>query len=169
MSTVDRADLSVGERASLRHYLSAQRDSVLAIVDGLGEDVMHRRVLPSGWTIAGMIEHLGDAERVWFETVVAGVPAVGDAAADDGPGFSTTRAVPIVLSRYRARCVKSDLILDRVSFDDAPAGEIPADMTEDIQTVRDVVLHMIEETARHAGHLDVVRELVDGRTGLGPR
>jgi hypothetical protein len=42
-------------------------------------------------------------------------------------------------------------------------------MTNEIQTVRDVVLHMIEETARHAGHLDVVRELLDGRSGLGPR
>jgi uncharacterized damage-inducible protein DinB len=169
MSTVDQVGLSAGERTRMRHYLSAQRDSVLAIVDGLDEDVMHRRVLPSGWTIAGMIEHLGDAERFWFERVVAGLPAVGDPAADEGPGFSTTRPAPVVLDRYRARCVKSDLILDRVSFDDVPAGEIPTGMAGDIQTVRDVVLHMIEETARHAGHLDVVRELVDGRTGLGPR
>jgi hypothetical protein len=42
-------------------------------------------------------------------------------------------------------------------------------MADEIRTVRDVVLHMIEETARHAGHLDIARELLDGRTGLGPR
>ena len=169
MSAVDRVGPAAVERSRTRHYLSAQRDSVLAIVDGLDEEMMHRRVLPSGWTIAGMIEHLGDAERFWFERVVAGLPALGDPAAGEGPGFSTTRSVPVVLDRYRARCVKSDLILDRVSFGDVPAGEIPTDLADDIRTVRDVVLHLIEETARHAGHLDVVRELLDGRTGLGPR
>jgi|RhiMethySRZTD1v2_1073278.scaffolds.fasta_scaffold2623662_2 hypothetical protein len=53
MSTCHQADPSVDGRTSLRRYLAAQRDCVLAIVDGLGEDAMHRRVLPFRWTVAG--------------------------------------------------------------------------------------------------------------------
>ena len=60
------------ERAAVLHYLRAQRRSVLAIVDGLDDQQMNTSVVASGWTPAGLLRHLGDAERHWFQEVLAG-------------------------------------------------------------------------------------------------
>lgn len=160
-----------GERAALTAYLHAQRCSVLAIVDGLPEDDMRRPVVPTGWTPVGMIEHLGGAERFWFQRVVAGIcddRPKPEAAGDGGP-FATGREVAEVVTFYREQVERSTAILADVQLDSCPAGPIPREMTDTIRTVRDVALHLVEETARHAGHLDIARELLDGRTGLGPR
>src|SRR5206468_3682447 len=155
-------------------FLQAQRRSVLAIVEGLDEYDMRRSAVLSGWTPLGMIEHLGHAERFWFTQVMTRtVDPLGDwpraeAEADDGP-FATSRPVHEVRAFYREQVARSDDILARTPLDSRPAGHVPPDMAEEIHTVRDVVLHMIEEVARHAGHLDIARELIDGETGLGPR
>jgi len=162
------------ERGALDAFLEAQRRSVLAIVDGLDERDMRRSVVPSGWTPLGMIEHLGHAERFWFTQVITGTAhPLGDwpgaeAEPEDGP-FATSRPVREVLAFYREQMVRSDEILAGTPLDSRPAGHIPLDMTDNLHTVRDIVLHMIEEVARHAGHLDIARELLDGQTGLGPR
>jgi uncharacterized protein YndB with AHSA1/START domain len=58
---------------------------------------------------------------------------------------------------------------EQAELDAPPAGNVPAGMADEIHNVRTVVLHVVEETARHAGHLDIARELIDGRTGLGSR
>jgi len=60
-------------------------------------------------------------------------------------------------------------VLSSVALNAEPRGQIPYGMEDLSRNVRTIVLHMIEETARHAGHLDIARELIDGRTGLGPR
>ena len=67
-----------------------------------------------------------------------------------------------MLAFCRDQCARSDAVLCSVPLDAGQRGNIPADR-------RTIVLHMIEETARHVGHLDIARELIDGRTGLGPR
>ena len=158
------------ERNSLSAFLQAQRRSVLAIVEGLGAEQMRRRVVPSGWSALGMVEHLTDAERHWFESVVAGsvdTPVRDESEDIDGP-FVSDRTVDEVISCYRYQTARSDKVLGDTSLDAAPVGRVWP-KADEIRTVRDVVLHMIEETARHAGHLDIARELIDGRTGLGPR
>jgi hypothetical protein len=174
------APAPTAERDALTFFLAAQRVSVLAIVDGLAEDQLSRVIVPSGWTPASMIEHLGDAERAWFQFVVAGEPTDAN---DDEPadveradwtvstGFRPRLSVAVALSYYRAQTARSDEILAATSLDARPAARPMVDIgiADDVITVRDVVLHVIEETARHAGHLDVARELIDGRTGLGPR
>jgi Protein of unknown function (DUF664) len=174
------APAPAGEREALTFFLAAQRASVLAIVDGLAEHQLSRTIVPSGWTPAGMIEHLGDAERVWFQYVVAGEPTddsdhePADVERADGAastGFRPRRSVTEALTYYLAQTVRSDEILAAIALDARPAARPMFDIgiADDDITVRDVVLHLIEETARHAGHLDVARELIDGRTGLGPR
>ena len=65
--------------------------------------------------------------------------------------------------------LRSDEILAGSQLGSQPAGRVPPDMADEIHTVRDVVLYMVEEVARHAGHLDITREILDGQTGLGPR
>ncbi|MBW8750528.1 MAG: DinB family protein [Propionibacteriales bacterium] len=163
---------SADERSSLTAFLAAQRAVVLEIVDGLGEKALGQPLVPSGWTPLGMIGHLGYAERHWFERVVAGTPEpLGDPLGEEAHGgpFSTARPADVVFGFYRDQTKRSDEILAGADLDSAPRGTVQAGMTDTIATVRDVVLHMIEETARHAGHLDIARELIDGRTGLGAR
>ncbi len=157
------------EREALLSFLAAQRASVLSIVDGLTDHQMRRAIAPSGWTPAGMIEHLGDAERVWFQSIVGGEDA--DDAAPECGDRRPRRGVAGAMAYYCAQTARADEILATTTLDARPAVApmIDIGIPADAVTVRDIVLHMLEETARHAGHLDSARELIDGRTGLGPR
>lgn len=134
-----------------------------------------RTVAPSGWTPIGLIEHLGHAERAWFQLVLTGqadpLPWPPDDDKSPHNPLATAHTVQEVLDFYRRQCAVSDEALARTALAAAPIGQVPPDLavSEDIHTARDIVLHMIEETARHAGHLDLARESIDGRTGLGPR
>jgi Protein of unknown function (DUF664) len=158
----------------LRSFLRAQRESVLAIVEGLSEEAWHRSVVPTGWTPCGMLEHLGGAEWHWFQGVVAGKqPELAGNLDEDPPPydplsvvFTTDASSTEVLAFYRHQCAESESVLATTPLSAPPRGmhgryEPP--------NVRWVVLHMIEETARHAGHLDLARELLDGQVRLGGR
>ncbi len=96
-----------------------------------------------------MIEHLAHAERFWLQQAITGI---ADPPAD-----------------WPAVEAEADEILAATPLEFRPAGPIPPDMSDEIHTVRDIALHMVEEAARHAGHLDIAREFLDGQTGLGPR
>jgi uncharacterized damage-inducible protein DinB len=150
------------ERGALVHFLTAQRRSAIAVVEGMTEADARRSVVPSGWTPLTLTMHLADVERHWFAFAVGG-------------DRSHTPAQPVTphtlndaILAYRAEIDRSDRLLAEADLDAAPA-EIPDEMPGEIHTVRDVVLHVIEEIARHAGHLDIARELLDGTTGHGPR
>ncbi|MEJ2856893.1 MULTISPECIES: DinB family protein [unclassified Saccharothrix] len=159
----------MGEKEALAAFLAAQRSSVVAILEGLDEAALRTAVLPSGWTPLGMVEHLGHAERHWFQEVVTGhaEPLPGSGA--DDPPLTTSSPVEAVFAFYREQCAISDAVLAATPLSAVPVGRHPGPFADEIKEFRDVVLHMIEETARHAGHLDVARELLDGTTGLGPR
>ena len=99
------------ERAALGWFLRAQRASVLAIVDGLDEATLTAPVpLPSGWTPLGMIEHLGYAERHWFQEILLGAADPLPWPDEDTP-LRTTRPPAVVVEFYRAQCERSDAIL----------------------------------------------------------
>src|SRR5580658_9309309 len=158
----------------LRTFLRAQRESVLAIVEGLSEEAWHRSVVPTGWTPAGLVEHLGGAEWHWFQGVVAGrQPELpGDLAEDQPPYdpltvvFTTNEPSTNIIAFYRDQCAQSEAVLAATPLSAAPLGKHGR---YEPPNVRWVVFHMIEETARHAGHLDIARELLDGQTRLGGR
>lgn len=157
------------ERATLVTFLHAQRRSVLAILEGLDERLEHRQIVPSGWTPAGLVRHLALAERFWFSDVLVGWSPVDSPTADELPSPGVGCGLGEASRFYREEAARSDLRLAAVSLDEPPRGSVPSDLDEEISDVRALILHMIEETARHAGHLDIARELIDGRTGLGPR
>ena len=173
MNQTDRAG---GADELLREFLRAQREIVLAIVDGLSEDAWHRSVVPTGWTPAGMVAHLGGAEWHWFQGVVSGrEPELpGDVEEDQEPYdpmtvvFTADEPSAEVVAFYRDQCAESEAVLDSTSLSAPPHGRHGLDDDEP-PNVRWVVLHMIEETARHAGHLDTARELLDGTVRLGMR
>ncbi|GIE31021.1 hypothetical protein Ait01nite_040660 [Actinoplanes italicus] len=159
-----------GEKAVLHEFLTYQRGVVLAIVEGLGEQALHRSVLPSGWTPLGLIEHLGHAEIHWFQDVLTGSAEPPPWGWDDAPPLTTPRPASAVIDFYREVCKRSDELIAVTPLDAAPALRHEVEwLAEQTGDLRRIILHMIEETARHAGHLDVARELIDGRTGLGPR
>jgi hypothetical protein len=158
---------TTGEVRTLMSYLDAQREHVLGILDGLDEEALRRPVLPSGWNCLGLVRHLTiDVERLWFRAVVAGEKDVVDTRADawQVPADTPARSV---LDAYRAEIDRANAILASASLDAAPAWW-PEDEFGDwrLGTVREIALHVIVETACHAGHLDAVRELIDGNRWL---
>jgi len=156
------------EKKALTEFLAAQRASVLAIVDGLDARALTTPVVPSGWTPLGLTEHLGYAERHWFQEVAAGSAEPLNWPDDHAP-LTTPRPPEVVFAFYREQCRRSDAVLSATPLSAPPVGRHPGPGGDDVIDLRWIVLHMIEETARHAGHLDLARELLDGRTGLGPR
>lgn len=155
------------EKSALTTFLDAQRGAVLAILEGLDDEALTTPVLPSGWTPLALVEHLGYAERHWFQQVLAG-HADPLPWADPEP-FTTPRSPSEVFAFYREQCERSNAALASTPLSAAPVGRHPGSLGDETTDLRRIVLHMIEETARHAGHLDAVRELLDGKTGLGPR
>ncbi len=156
------------ERAALAARLDWQRDTLLWKLEGLDDEQLRRPMVPSGVSLLGIVQHLMGVEHGWFVTGVAGldepdpfVRADGSEADFDIHPDDTTEAI---VAGYLRACARSRQIVEAASldqtFDDDPEAEDPG--TTD---VRWVMLHMIEETARHNGHADVLRELIDGATG----
>ncbi len=161
------------DRAEVLACLAHQRAAVLDVLADLDEADLRRSVVPSAWTPLGLVEHLGYAERLWGQRVLAGevadLPWPRDDARADSPWDGNGHEVADVLAFYRDQCERTDAVLAGLDLGAVPTHVPRADLPTDLGTVREVVLHLVEETARHAGHLDIARELLDGRTGLGPR
>jgi len=159
------------ETETLLSYLNHQRDHVLGILEGLsGEDLL-KPVLPTGWTCLGLVQHLTfDIEQFWFRRVVAGESIEPDEMGDDPAAawkVSASVAPDAVFARYRLEAQRADAIVAATSPDAEPAAW-PEDLFPHwrLPDLRAITLHVIAETACHAGHLDAARELLDGRTWL---
>lgn len=119
-----------------------------------------------------MVQHLACTERYWFHDIAAGLPADYPFDGDDPDAdwrVEPDRPADAVFRLYRDQCAKSNALLASMPLTSPPRRREDDWPADDVPDLRWIALHMIEETARHAGHLDVVRELLDGRTGLGPR
>jgi len=159
------------ESKTLLSYLSAQRDHVLGILEGLDEEALRRPVLPSGWTCLGLVRHLAlDVERFWFRGIVAGEQTVIDALAaapDDAWHVGSDVAAAAVFDMYRQEIDRANAIITATPLNTAPTWWSP-ELFGDwrLHNLREIILHVMTETACHAGHLDAVRELIDGRRWL---
>jgi hypothetical protein len=159
------------ETADLVKELNAQRQHVLDILDGLDDAALRRPVLPSGWSCLGLVRHLAlDVERFWFRGVIASGQAVLDELADMPESAWTVAAdasAHDIFDLYRREIDHSNAVLAATSLDAEP-GCWPVGLFGDwrLDRVREIVLHVMVETAGHAGHLDIVRELIDGRQWL---
>jgi len=152
------------ERQALRSYLATQRDHVLGSLEGLSEEDLRRPILPSHWTCAGLVRHLAiDVERFWFRAVVAGEPMPGEEP-DNAWQVPADLTATAVLDGYRREIELADAVIAATSLDSAPAWW-PEDLFGSwrLNDLREILLHVITETATHAGHLDAARELIDGR------
>ena len=154
------------ETELLLSSLANQREHVLGILEGLPDEDLRRAVLPSGWTCLGLVRHLAlDVERFWFRSVMAGEQV--ELASDDG-AWQVGPDVPAadVLSLYRREAELADGIIAATPLDTAPVNWPDFFGTWRLENLRAIILHVITETATHAGHLDAARELIDGRTWL---
>lgn len=158
------------ELTTLLGVLNSKRAHVLTILEGLDEEAMRRPVLPSGWTCLGLVHHLAlDDEKFWFRAVAAGE----DAAIEEilGSGQSAWQPAPEktaaeVFDLYRREGELADAFLAGADLDAAPGWWPDFFGNWRYDSLREIILHVITETATHAGHLDAVRELIDGRQRL---
>ncbi|MFE8956433.1 DUF664 domain-containing protein [Streptomyces althioticus] len=162
--------VSDSELRALLRVLTGQRRHVLGILDGLDAKDLRRPVLPSGWHCLGLVQHLAlDVERFWFRAVVAGDEEVIHGLTSGDEAWEVAPDVPVseVLDLYRREAELADAVVAAAPADTALAWW-PHDLFGEphLHTVRDVLLHVITETACHAGHLDAARELIDGRRWL---
>jgi len=158
------------ERALLWRSLAAQRAHALGILDGLDDQALHLPVLPSGWSCAALVHHLAiDEERFWFRAVMAGDRTVIASFASAESAWRVDASTPAqeVIDLYRREIALADAVIAETQLDTAPAWW-PEDLFGSFRlaNLREVLLHMIVEVACHAGHLDAVRELLDGRQWL---
>jgi hypothetical protein len=148
------------ERAALCEFLDLQRDALIDKVHDLSDGDARRTPTVSALSLLGLVKHSAIWERRWFQVVVAGRSFAGEwpeVLTDDGNAFDLDDGdtVASVVAHYRAQIVASQEIL--ATFDlDAPCAW--PDLAEN---VRWVAVHMLEETARHAGHADIIRETID--------
>src|SRR5215217_2723396 len=157
------------ERTALLSALNDQRQHALGILAGLDEDALRLPVLLSGWTCLGMVQHLAlDVERFWFRGIFAGSQVVIDELAiKDAWHVGPDVPAVAVFDLYRQECEHANAVITAASLD-APPALWPDDLFPDnrFRNLRQLILHVMTETATHAGHLDAARELIDGRQWL---
>ena len=149
-----------GELDTALAFLSFARSCVLKKVEGLTDEQLRRRFVVSDTTLLGLVQHMTDGERYWFGHIVGGDPTYADV--DFTMVVPPERSAEDVIAGYRAAIVESAAHI-------TAAGDLSTLTTSLVdgvpKTLRWVVAHMTSETARHAGHADILRELIDGTTG----
>jgi uncharacterized damage-inducible protein DinB len=154
----------------LQQYLDYQRETMLTKTEGLTGAQMAQPLAPSSLTLGGLLHHLALVEEDWMEVRFAGLPArepwIGiDWDADPDWEFRTAAELEhdALRQRYRDACERSRRLVsqalgpDQMSMQPLPDGRH--------FSLRWVLLHLVEETARHAGHDDLVRQAIDGAVG----
>ena len=149
-----------GELDTALAFLSFVRSCVLKKLDGLDEEQVRRRLVVSDTTLLGLVQHMTDGERYWFGHVLTGDPTYADV--DFSMVVPEGRTTEEVVADFRAAVAESDARIAAAGTPDAltvmPVGDEP-------RTLRWVLAHMTGEAARHAGHADILRELIDQTTG----
>lgn len=161
MSEGHARDLAESESDVLLFFLNRVRGAVVRASAGLTSEQQRMPGVPSGTSLLGLIRHLTAVEEHWFQRVFLGEDRSTDMSMDVPAGANREE----VTAAYRRACARSDEF----------AGACPSLSTlartvnpgEDrVVSLRRILAHMIEETARHAGHADILRERIDGATGL---
>jgi uncharacterized damage-inducible protein DinB len=156
-----------GEKESLHAFLDLQRDTLVWKTDGLGDEELRRPVTPTGTSLLGMIKHLGAVEQNWFCLTFGREMEpfpFGPYDHEDYLRAAADEPASQILDFYTRGRAAADEVIAALDLD--TTGKAYGEGAE--VSLRWVLLHMIEETARHAGHADVVRELIDGATGYRP-
>jgi hypothetical protein len=152
----------MSDASVLMAKLRAQRQHVLATLNGLSSAQLHTAVPPMTWAPIAALHHLAlDVERWWFQAIVAHDPlALAYFEANPGGAWSVPEGTD-VFSLYQGECEKGDTVISSAEPDSTPTAW--PEFLGPTQTIAQIVLHVTVETATHAGQLDIVREMLDGR------
>ena len=160
---VIRVPFTGAEKESLKVALDRHRDAILWKLEGLDDEQLRRPMVPSGTSLLGLVKHLAAVEYGWFCDTF-GRDAEPLPFDDDDPDADlriepgeTTEDVLAFYGRARAA---ADQAIDELDIEDTGTAWFG-----EAVTLRWVLIHMVEETARHAGHADIIRELIDGMAG----
>ena len=159
------------QKSDLHRYLQAARDALLWKLDGLSEYDIRRPLTPTGTNLLGLVKHVASVELGYFGAAFgrpSGEPLPwyedgADPNADMWAAADETR--DDIVGLYRRAWAHADATIDALALD--ATGRVswwPADRRE--VTLHRILVHVIAETHRHAGHADIVRELIDGAVGL---
>jgi uncharacterized damage-inducible protein DinB len=164
-ATVGQPASTGSERPVLEAFLDFHRQVLVSKVDGIPENDARRRRVPSKTTLAGLIKHMIGVERGWFQEVLGGRdpedigPNVG--GGDENWDLADNETVSSLIKEYKQTCEQSRQIAAQFALDEA----VPEPDLGQV-SLRWIYVHMIEETARHVGHADILRELTDGAAGI---
>ncbi|MDX3314457.1 DinB family protein [Streptomyces sp. NPDC054884] len=155
-------------KADLQTYLQDARDVLMWKLEGLSEYDIRRPVTPTGTNLLGLVKHLAGAEAFYFGAAFgrpfAGTPLwiTGDAEPNADLWARADETRKEITGLYRRASAHADATIAALPLD--AVGRIPGDAGTEL-TLHHSLAHMIAETQRHAGHADIVRELIDGATG----
>lgn len=160
----------VGEKATLREYLDNYRLTIEMKCGGLdAEQLARRSVPPSTMSLLGLVRHLAYVEHRWFQQALQGrdEPGPFTSADDRDADFNAAVADPAVVEEafatWKQQIAAANDWYD--ALDEADLGRTVPVHGEETASIRDILVHLVEEYARHAGHADLLRECIDGRTG----
>lgn len=160
-------------KATMLGTLQNLRGNLLAKLDGLDEYQVRRPMIPTGTNLLGLVKHLASVELGYFTEVFGRDPGWDLPWFDDGAEPDADLWVPAdetrqqILDLHHHSARASDATITDLDLDSP--GEVPWWSPEKRQvTLGRILVHMINETARHTGHADILRELIDGRAGLRP-
>jgi hypothetical protein len=154
MSDLGPPAVVAGEKETLLAFMRYLREAIIRKVEDLSDDIARRPGVPSGTSPLGMLKHLTGAELVWLEWAFLGREPFPELGMD----VAATDTVQECVAAYRAATARADTIW--ATLDDLDAVSVRED-----RTLRWILVHTVEELARHAGHLDILRELIDGSVG----
>lgn len=162
-----RRPIAGDEYAMLRAFLTYQRETLLWKVSGLDDEQLRRPHVPSGLTLLGLVKHLTDVERSWFREVGFAQDLAEPWDPNDPQKFwriEPHETTAQIVTAYTDEIAHIDRLLDAPGIGPETVVQRPRTGREGM-TFRWLLLHMIEETARHLGHADLIREAIDGQTG----
>ncbi|MGH8980045.1 MAG: DinB family protein [Acidimicrobiales bacterium] len=157
-------------KATLHQYLRTAREAVVWKLDGLSEYDARRPLLPTGTNLLGLVKHLGYVELGYFGETFgrpSGIPSpwFGEDTEDNVDLWATPEeSREEIVGRYRRAWEHADATID--ALDLSALGRVPWWGDGGEVTLHQILVHVVTETHRHAGHADVVRELIDGRVGF---
>lgn len=157
------------ERATLLDYLRAHRETLRLKCSGLSDaDLARRSVEPSTLSLLGLVRHMADVERHWFRQVMCAedLPRRYRTESDLDGDFNGAVADPAVVADAWAAWEEEIAFADQFLSDEPDLAMVQVDPRNGPVSLREVLVHMIEEYARHNGHADLLRERIDGRVGL---
>src|SRR5580765_3062313 len=166
MATME-VPMEADEKTTLLASLQRHRDVMVWKLEGLDDEQLRRPVVPSGTNLIGLVKHLANAEYGWFcETFGLPTEPLTDISADPEADMRAAdgEATEDIVAFYRRAWAASDASILRTPLEATGTSYSGATVS-----MRWVLVHMIEDTARHCGHLDLARELIDGATGFVDR